>query len=105
MIDEMTLRNFTPTTQQYYLYSVTRLAKYYKRSPNQLYKEQIRSYLLFLELRLVDRCYHRDPRRLQWLIICDDVNGKDEGSESGHLHQRGEIHRKAVSFNDALIES
>jgi len=33
------------------------------------------------------------------------VNGKDEGSESGHLHQRGEIHREAVSFNDALIES
>ncbi len=30
---------------------------------------------------------------------------KDEGSESGHLHQRGEIHREAVSFNDALIES
>ena len=31
MIDEMTLRNFAPTTQQSYLYSVTRLAKYYKR--------------------------------------------------------------------------
>ncbi len=39
------------------------------------------------------------------LIICDDVNGKDEGSESGYLHQRSEIHREAVSFNDALIES
>jgi len=30
---------------------------------------------------------------------------KDEGSKSGHLHQRGEIHREAVSFNDALNES
>jgi len=27
MIDEMTLRNFAPTTQQSYLYSVTRLAR------------------------------------------------------------------------------
>jgi len=48
MIDEMTLRNFAPTTQQSYLYSVTRLAKYYKRPPDQLDKEQIRSYLLYL---------------------------------------------------------
>ncbi len=48
MIDEMTLRNFAPTTQQAYLYSVTRLAKYYKRPPDQLDKEQIRSYLLYL---------------------------------------------------------
>ena len=48
MIDEMTLRNFAPTTQQSYLYSVTRLAKFYKRPPDQLDKEQIRSYLLYL---------------------------------------------------------
>ena len=48
MIDEMTLRNFASTTQQAYLYSVTRLAKYYKRPPDQLDKEQIRSYLLYL---------------------------------------------------------
>lgn len=48
MIEEMTLRNFAPTTQQSYLYSVTRLAKYYKRPPDQLGKEEIRSYLLYL---------------------------------------------------------
>jgi len=53
----------------------------------------------------MDRCYHHDPRRLQWLFICDDVNGKDDGSKSEHLHQRGKIHREAVSFNVALIES
>ncbi len=48
MIEEMTLRNFAPTTQKAYVYSVIRLAKHYKRPPDQLDKEQIRSYLLHL---------------------------------------------------------
>jgi site-specific recombinase XerD len=48
MIEEMRLRNFAPTTQKSYLYAVARLAKHYKRAPDQLDKEQIRSYLLYL---------------------------------------------------------
>jgi site-specific recombinase XerD len=48
MIEEMRLRNFASTTQKSYLYAVARLAKHYKRAPDQLDKEQIRSYLLYL---------------------------------------------------------
>jgi integrase/recombinase XerD len=48
MIEEMKLRNFSPATQKSYLYAVTRLARYYRRPPDQLDKEQIRSYLLHL---------------------------------------------------------
>ena len=48
MIEEMKLRNFSPATQESYLYAVTRLTKHYRRSPDQLDKEQIRSYLLHL---------------------------------------------------------
>lgn len=48
MIEEMELRNFSPATQKSYLYAVTRLARYYRRPPDQLDKEQIRSYLLHL---------------------------------------------------------
>jgi len=48
MLEEMKLRNFAPTTQKAYLYAVTKLAQYYKRPPDQLGKEQIRSYLLYL---------------------------------------------------------
>jgi site-specific recombinase XerD len=48
MTEEMKLRNFSPATQKSYLYAVTRLAKYYRRPPDQLDKEQIRSYLLHL---------------------------------------------------------
>jgi len=48
MIEEMKLRNFSPATQKSYLYAVTRLAKYYRRPPDQLDKEQIRAYLVHL---------------------------------------------------------
>jgi integrase/recombinase XerD len=48
MIEEMKLRNFSPATQKSYLYAVTRLTQYYGKAPDQLDKEQIRSYLLHL---------------------------------------------------------
>jgi site-specific recombinase XerD len=48
MVEEMKLRNFSVATQESYLYAVTRLTKYYRRSPDQLDREQIRSYLLHL---------------------------------------------------------
>jgi len=48
MIEEMKLRNFSPATQKSYLYAVTRLTQYYRKAPDQLDKEQIRSYLLHL---------------------------------------------------------
>ena len=48
MIEEMQLRNFAASTQRSYLYTVTKLAQYYNQPPDQLGKEQIRSYLLYL---------------------------------------------------------
>jgi integrase/recombinase XerD len=48
IIEEMKLRNFAAATQKSYLYAVATLAKYYKRPPDQLDSEQIRSYLLYL---------------------------------------------------------
>lgn len=49
MIDQMTLRGFSPRTHESYLWAVTGLARYYKKSPDQLTGEQIRQYLLYLE--------------------------------------------------------
>ena len=48
MIEEMQLRNFAASTQKSYLYTITKLAQYYNRPPDQLGKDQIRSYLLYL---------------------------------------------------------
>ena len=49
MIDQMTLRGFSPRTHESYLEAVTGLARYYKQSPDQLSAEQVRQYLLYLE--------------------------------------------------------
>jgi integrase/recombinase XerD len=51
MIDEMKLRNFSPRTEQSYVAAMVGLVKYYRRSPDQLTQDEIRSYLLHLQER------------------------------------------------------
>lgn len=48
MIDDMTLRNFTPKTIRAYVNCVARFARHFNRSPEHLGPEEIRSYLLYL---------------------------------------------------------
>jgi len=48
MIEEMKLRNFSPATQESYVYAVSRLARYHKKSPDQLGRENIRAFLVHL---------------------------------------------------------
>lgn len=48
MIEEMQLRNFSPNTQQAYLYAVTRFARHFGKSPAKLTDEEVRQYLLYL---------------------------------------------------------
>jgi integrase/recombinase XerD len=51
MIEEMKLRNFSPRTQQSYLSAMVGLVKHYRRTPDQLTQDEIRSYLLHLQQR------------------------------------------------------
>jgi integrase/recombinase XerD len=46
LIDEIQLRGFSPHTQDSYVRSVTGLAQYYHRSPDQIGDEEIKTYLL-----------------------------------------------------------
>lgn len=48
LLDDMQLRRFSPHTQQAYLRAVVRLAKFYNRSPDQISKEEVRSFLVDL---------------------------------------------------------
>ena len=50
MIEEMKLRNFSPATQESYVYAVSRLARYHNKSPDQLSKEDIRAFLVHLTM-------------------------------------------------------
>jgi hypothetical protein len=52
MVRDMTLRGFSPLTHEAYLGAVSRLAKHYRRSPDQLSADEVQAYLAhMLEVR------------------------------------------------------
>ncbi len=51
MVKAMELRNLSPNTQRSYLSSVAGLANHYNKSPDQLSKEEIEDYLLYLKTK------------------------------------------------------
>ena len=48
LIQELVLRGCSPRTQEAYVSAVYQLAKYYRRSPEQISDPEIREYLLYL---------------------------------------------------------
>lgn len=48
LIDEIQLRGFSPHTQDSYLRTVTGLARFYHRSPDQINDNELKDYLLYL---------------------------------------------------------
>ena len=63
MIDDMTLRNFTPKTIEAYVRCVARFAHYFHCSPARLGSEQVRAYLLhLLQERGVSVSYYNQVR-------------------------------------------
>ena len=48
MIDDMTLRNLSPATQQSYVYAVAKFSRFFGRSPDQLGVEEVRTYQIHL---------------------------------------------------------
>ncbi|MFT4564921.1 MAG: integrase/recombinase XerD [Gammaproteobacteria bacterium] len=48
MIDAMTVRGFSPKTHRSYLFAVTDLASYYRRSPDRITIEELRAWFLYL---------------------------------------------------------
>lgn len=51
MIEDMTIRNLSPATQQSYLYAVAKFSRHFKRSPDRLGLEDVRAYQLHLIAR------------------------------------------------------
>ena len=48
MIDDMTIRNLSPTTQRSYIHAVEHYSRYFGRSPDQLTFEDVRAYQVHL---------------------------------------------------------
>ena len=48
MIDDMTVRNLSPATQQSYVYAVANFSRFFGKSPDQLRAEEVRAYQVHL---------------------------------------------------------
>jgi hypothetical protein len=55
MIEDMTLAGLAPRSRDIYIKSIRRLAAHYRRSPDELSEEEVRSYLIRLRDRGVAR--------------------------------------------------
>ena len=48
MIEDMTIRNLSPSTQQSYIYAIAKFSRHFGCSPDRLSLEQVRAYQLHL---------------------------------------------------------
>ena len=63
MIEDMTVRNFAPNTQEGYLHQVSLFARHFGKSPEQLGPEEIRTYQIYWLFRHSSGMTEPDPGR------------------------------------------
>ena len=100
MIEDMTIRNLSPATQQSYVHAVSKFSQYFGRSPDRLGLEDVRAYQVHLvskgvawaslnqavcalrffygvtlgEQTIPERiAYAREPRKLPVVLSADEV--------------------------------
>jgi hypothetical protein len=100
MIEDMTIRNLSPATQQSYVYAVSKFSRHFGRSPDRLGVEDVRTYLVHLtskgfawsslnqtvcalrffdgvtlgQTTVLDRIpFAREPRKLPTVLSADEV--------------------------------
>ena len=64
MIRDMTVRGFAPRTHKAYIAAVVRLAKHYRRSPNEITNDEVQTYL----------AYFIQERKLSWSTCSQAAN-------------------------------
>ncbi len=100
MIEDMTIRNLSPATQQFYLHAVSKFSRYFGHSPDRLGSEDVRAYQVHLaskgvswgslnqavcalrffygvtleQATIPERIpYAREPRKLPTVLSADEV--------------------------------
>jgi len=53
MIEDLTIRNLSPATQQSYLHAISKFSQFFRRSPDHLGCEEVRAYQVHLVGRRV----------------------------------------------------
>lgn len=71
MLEELQRRNYAATTREYYLRTLTRFARYFRRPPDQLTSHHIRTYQTYLlhERRLHPHSVRREVAALRFFYV------------------------------------
>jgi site-specific recombinase XerD len=71
MLEELQRRNYAATTREYYLRTLTRFARYFRRPPDQLTQHHIRTYQTYLlhERRLHPHSVRREIAALRFFYV------------------------------------
>jgi site-specific recombinase XerD len=71
MLEELQRRNYAATTREYYLRTLTRFARYFRRPPDQLTQHHIRAYQTYLlqERRLHPHSVRREVAALRFFYV------------------------------------
>ena len=82
MIEDMTVRNLSPATQQSYLNAVSKFSRYFARSPDRLGLEDVHAFQVHLVAR--DLVAGAEPDRLCATVFlrCDTRPGNSAGAAS-----------------------
>ena len=71
MLEELQRRNYAATTREYYLRTLTRFARYFRRPPDQLTQHHVRAYQTYLlqERRLHPHSVRREVAALRFFYV------------------------------------
>src|SRR6516162_9861923 len=82
MIEDLQMRNLSPHTQTVYIQQVSRFARYFSKSPDQLGPEEIRTYQIYLtnERKLA-------PASIQIAVcaLCFSTRSRSKGTGASKL--------------------
>ena len=105
MIEDMNLAGLAPGSQQIYIKSVRRLATYYRRSPDELSEEEVRSYLIRLRDRGAARsmtyCFGVKSASAAWRVLAI----RSRSSRWGYVCARPFVLRPGSGYKRHFIRS
>ena len=78
MIEDMTIRNLSPSTQQSYIYAIAKFSRHFGCSPDRLNLEQVRAYQLHLIHQKRSLVAHQSSRLCVAVLLWRHV-GADGG--------------------------
>ena len=81
MIEDMTIRNLSPATQQSYVHAVSKFSRYFGHSPDRLGSEDVRAYQVHLISKGVSCVAQSGGLRAAFLLRRDARLRRDPGAD------------------------